>query len=142
MDEGEDVVKHQMRERYSILVLIVVAFLASLQALSQTRKFSSPSQKPLMKLSELHLKLSPRVEEEWVEWAPVSRAPASVIEKSDSSRAYKKRGKALSMQLPLSHDSSHRPSLAPASIQEGRDLSPSFKSNPYYIPASAQLFGF
>lgn len=134
--------RHQTRERYSILVLIVVGFLASLQALSQTRISSHPDQKPLMKLSDLRLKPSPHLEEEWMEWTPVSRSPASVREKSRPTSADKKRGKAFSVQSLRSHDLLLQPSLAPESVQEGRDLSPSFKSNPYFIPASAQLLRF
>ena len=134
--------KHRIAERYFALVLMVVIFLASLQASSQTRVAALSEKKSPSKLASLNLKLSPRDEEEWIEVAEPSRALASATAKPDSSHEVKRRGKILPMHVLISDEPELLPRLAPPSIQEGRDLSPSFKSNPYYIPASAQLFRF
>lgn len=56
--------KRLISEKYALLVLLLVVFLASVQALSQTKSQPVSNSKVILKLSDLKLKLTPRMESE------------------------------------------------------------------------------
>ena len=132
--------KRLISEKYALLVLLLVVFLASVQALSQTKSQPVSNSKVILKLSDLKLKLTPRMESE--EIPLLSRAPASLISPSHAVDSASKRARLLNLQLNVSKVNLTPTQSTPISVQQGRDLSSSFKSNPYYIPACSELLRF
>ena len=132
--------KRLISEKYALLVLLLVVFLASVQALSQTKSQPVSNSKVILKLSDLKLKLTPRTESE--EILLLSRAPASLISASHAVDSASKRARLLNLQLNVSEVNLTPTQSTPISVQQGRDLSSSFKSNPYYIPACSELLRF
>lgn len=132
--------KRLISEKYALLVLLLVVFLASVQALSQTKSQPVSNSKVILKLSDLKLKLTPRMESE--EIPLLSRAPASLLSTSQAMYSPSKRGRLVNLQLKVSEVNLTPTHSTPVSVQQGRDLSSSFKSNPYYIPACSELIRF
>ena len=132
--------KHLISERYTFVVLLMVIFLASFQALSQTKNRPASHQKTIMKLSELKLQLKPRAESEAMLF--LDRAPASVSSEQSTVHSPSQRARLTHLQLRVLQGTTPGSKAAALSIQEGRDLSSSFKTNPYYIPACSELLRF